>query len=351
MHNELNKKKGIWGGINNLDFWKMILTVGSMMNSGDGKKDMTYESDDETKFTFRRMLETDPETWDTLIGYNEFANNHVIYDSSTHTLTLKNIKVIGEWMAYHFDGYNFYRCINLHEKIKHIIMNNVLLPGNRIPASAFKCTSLESIVLPEGIKAIGGDVNRYDGTTTEYLINNASDVISELCVFDMCASLVSITIPKSVEVIGYDAFAFCSSLTSIFIQGNRNPFTSIYMSSFPTEMKYIITTGNVMKNLIDKDVLFNTEFNLDNLEGNTYHIFTVYGSVNIARYLSEIDESPITVIAIPETIKSYVINPGDIADLTPHKLYTFTLSTVSQAENSSVISITDSETYSPTPTT
>ena len=29
MHNELNKKKGIWGGgIGSLDFWKMILTFG-----------------------------------------------------------------------------------------------------------------------------------------------------------------------------------------------------------------------------------------------------------------------------------------------------------------------------------
>ena len=353
MHNELNKKKGIWGGgIGNLDFWKMILTVGSMMNSGDGKKDMTYESDDETKFTFRRMLETDPETWDTLIGYNEFANNHVIYDSSTHTLTLKNIKVIGEWMAYHFDGYNFYRCINLHEKIKHIIMNNVLLPGNRIPASAFKCTSLESIVLPEGIKAIGSDVNRYDGTTTEYLINNASDVISELCVFDMCASLVSITIPKSVEVIGYDAFAFCSSLTSIFIQGNRNPFTSIYMSSFPTEMKYIITTGNVMKNLIDKNVLNDNE-NVEVPENDIYHIFTVeYITYSDSRYLSAIDQSspPVTVIATPETIKSYVTNPEATDNLTPHKLYTFTLSTVEDEEHikhDSVIRIDFSVEYNP----
>ena len=106
-----------------------------------------------------------------------------------------------------------------------------------------------------------------------------------------------------------------------------------------------------MKNLIDKNVLNDNE-NVEVPENDIYHVFTVeYITSNVdSRYLSAIDGSNITVIATPETIKSYVTNPEATDNLTPHTLYTFTLLTVEDEEHikhDSVIRIDFSVEYNP----
>ena len=56
-----------------------------------------------------------------------------------------------------------------------------------------QCTSLTSIIIPEGVTSIGGEAFWY------------------------CISLTSINIPEGVTSIGSSAFSSCSSLTSITI--------------------------------------------------------------------------------------------------------------------------------------
>ena len=90
------------------------------------------------------------------------------------------------------------------------------------------CSSLTSIVIPDGVTSIG-----------DYAFRN-------------CSSLTSIVIPDSVTSIGSSAFSGCSSLTSIQFGGTTAQWKTI---SFGSDWNYdtgsytvTCTDGTVAKN-------------------------------------------------------------------------------------------------------
>ena len=202
----------------------MLLTFGvwssvSNVSNVDDRKILEYKSDNENKFTFKSMLETDPEEWDQLEGYNDFAAKECV-EFENGTLTLRNIRVIGKWVAYEYSftlyGEDFpgLRCINLNENIKHIIMeDSVSLPGNYIASYAFFDNwELKSIRIPKTVTSIGGIA--YDESGTKEVIGPGYGA------FELCTSLNSVTIPGSVTTIGIAAFCNCILLTSVTIPGS-----------------------------------------------------------------------------------------------------------------------------------
>ena len=140
---------------------------------------------------------------------------------------------------------------------------------------AFCCTSLSSVVIPDGVIAIGEDAFSYSKSLSSIVIPNSVSTIgsSAFCgtslssivipdgvttleddVFNSCSSLSSVVIPNSVMSIGNRTFANCHSLSSIIIP---NSVTIIKGNPF-------VGWGGILRNcssmfLLDKGVLFDKE--------------------------------------------------------------------------------------------
>ena len=160
--------------------------------------------------------------------------DRAFYDcSSLASIMLPDgVTSIGDWA--------FYDCSSL---------TSITLPDGvtSIGDGAFYgCTSLASITIPDSVTEIGdffGSV--FEGCTSLASINIPDSVTSILIsTFQNCTSLKSITIPESVTFIGGSTFDGCTSLTSLVIP---NSVTSIddYAFSGCTNLTSITIPDNV----------------------------------------------------------------------------------------------------------
>ncbi len=89
-----------------------------------------------------------------------------------------------------------------------------------ITNSAFEsCSSLTSIIIPNGVTSIGWYAFNNCSKLTSIVIPNGVTTIGDYT-FIRCNSLTSITIPNSVTKIGNLVFAYCTDLASVII-GNH----------------------------------------------------------------------------------------------------------------------------------
>ena len=86
----------------------------------------------------------------------------------------------------------------------------------------FNCTSLTSIIIPEGVTSIGGCA--FEGCTSLTSITIPEGVISiGSGAFEGCTSLTSITLPETLTFIGDDTFKGCTSLASVYCKPRLPP--------------------------------------------------------------------------------------------------------------------------------
>ena len=83
----------------------------------------------------------------------------------------------------------------------------------------YGCSSLTSITIPESVTSIGNFAFSGCSSLAEITIGNGVTSIGDSA-FSNCSSFTSITIPEGVTSIGSSAFSGCSSLTSIIIPDN-----------------------------------------------------------------------------------------------------------------------------------
>ena len=98
-------------------------------------------------------------------------------------------------------------------------LTSVVIPDGvtEIGSCAFElCSSLTSVVIPEGVTTIGGYVfNGCSSLTSVVIPKGVTEIVSYA--FRECSSLTSVVIPEGVTTIGFATFSGCSSLTSVVI--------------------------------------------------------------------------------------------------------------------------------------
>ena len=133
----------------------------------------------------------------------------------------------------------FYHCSSL---------TSIVIPDGvtSIVEYAFEyCSSLTSIVIPDGVTSIGNFAFRYCSSLTSIVIPDGVTSIG-YAAFSDCSSLTSMVIPDSVTSIGDWAFARCSSLTSITFNGTKAQWKRIKL-------------GNAWKNDVPTKVIHCTD--------------------------------------------------------------------------------------------
>ena len=94
--------------------------------------------------------------------------------------------------------------------------------------SFYNCTSLTSVIIPEGVKSIGRSAFVYCSGLTSVNIPDGVTSIG-ICAFNECSCLTDVNIPNSVTSIGDSAFSYCPGLTSVTIP---NSVTTIGKGAF-----------------------------------------------------------------------------------------------------------------------
>ena len=112
----------------------------------------------------------------------------------------------------------------------------------------YRCSSLTSIVIPNGVTSI--EESAFDGCSslTSIVIPNGVTSIGGWA-FDSCSSLTSIVIPDSVKSIGAHAFGYCKALKTISYNGTKAQWNKINLDyywnkTFPGKVVHR-TDGNV----------------------------------------------------------------------------------------------------------
>ena len=132
-------------------------------------------------------------------------------------------------------------------------LENIVLPEGltSLGMAAFANTgSLRSIVLPKSLTnygwVVGGGPFEYSGLSEVTLEDGTTDIAEGL--FTFCKNLSTINIPSSVTTINNYAFYGCESLTSFTIPANVTTLgAQVFYGSGVTEMfipKTLITAGN-----------------------------------------------------------------------------------------------------------
>lgn len=108
---------------------------------------------------------------------------------------------------------------------KNKIVKNVVLPildaGQMWANSFWGCSSLESVIFPEGQKLTALPYGVFQGCTslTSVKLDMTSDTLTDInqSAFDGCSALADMKLPSSINNIGYGAFSNCSALSKINI--------------------------------------------------------------------------------------------------------------------------------------
>ena len=164
---------------------------------------------------FNKTTSTSPTGEDLVYTFYNEAKLASVTDASTSlsgALEIPSVVSSGgsSYKVYSIGSQAFYGCSSL---------TSIIIPEGvtSIGLSAFyRCSSLTEITIPEGVTSIGqAAFDDCSGLTSITLPSTLTSIGSNA--FSECRGLTSITIPEGVTSIGIRAFISCSDLTSIII--------------------------------------------------------------------------------------------------------------------------------------
>lgn len=115
----------------------------------------------------------------------------------------------------------FNGCTKL-EEVNYAENNSIRLI---FPKAFNSCTSLKTIVIPDGVTIIGANAYTKCSSATELILGDSLTTIGNSAFMD-CAEIPSVTLPKTVTSISDNAFANCSSVTAYNVEEGNTSFTS-----------------------------------------------------------------------------------------------------------------------------
>jgi len=161
--------------------------------------------------------------------------------------------------------------------------------------SFYGCTSLTSIIIPEGVKEIGnGAFYGCSGlTSVTFAVGSQLQTIGAWAFYD-CTNLTAITIPEGVKEIGNGAFYGCTNLTGITIPAN---VTSIGQEAFYgcTSLTAITIPEGV------KEIGNGAFYGCTNLTGITFAVGSQLRTIGAGAFY---DCTNLTGITIPANVTS-----------------------------------------------
>ena len=128
----------------------------------------------------------------------------------------KNLKYIGDFAFYECTALTNVSLTNMtvaiHSKDPAVQRGKMKLGAPTLSGVFACCTSLESVVLPEGLTSLTAT---FQDCTALKTITLPSTVKKLNRTFNWCAALESVNLPTGLERIGYDTFKGCTALQSI----------------------------------------------------------------------------------------------------------------------------------------
>ena len=125
-------------------------------------------------------------------------------------------------------------------------LTSVTIPDSvtSIGSTAFSnCTSLTSVTIPNSVTSIGGGAFNACTSLTSITIPDGVTSIGNYT-FYQCYSLTSVTIPDSVTSIGVNAFSYCTSLKEVYCKPTTPPAGDSYMFDYNASGRKIYVPRN-----------------------------------------------------------------------------------------------------------
>ena len=99
----------------------------------------------------------------------------------------------------------------------------------------YKCTGLESFVIPAGVTKIDSKV--FSGCSSlESITIPAAVTYIGYDAFSQCSGLKSVVIPSAVKTVGDFAFQGCSAIENVYYTGSETQWKSMYIGTYNNDM-------------------------------------------------------------------------------------------------------------------
>ncbi len=154
--------------------------------------------------------------------------------------------------------------------------------GNILYGAFYNCDSLNSVILPDGLSAIGAYA------------------------FYGCSSLRQISVGDTVSTIGKDAFRGCSALETVYIGQNATDLSAFDFKSYPALQKIIVSPDNTAYASDGYGVLFNKDKTvlLCYPQAGSAKIYCVPSTVAVIASGAFVGNQELTEVVVPLTVSS-----------------------------------------------